>query len=90
MSTSPWGVLSDNHVFQLVVRENERPDRLDLDFEHKRGLTDRIWKIIEAAWQKEANLRPTFVQIVKLWERPSEESVLIPLRSSLSASNLTG
>ena len=27
MSTPPWGVLSENHIYQLVVREGDRPDR---------------------------------------------------------------
>lgn len=90
MSAPPWGVLSDSLIYQLVVRENDRPDRPDRDFERKRGLTDQIWDIIVAAWQKEANLRPTFPQIVKSWEHPSGDSNLVPLQSNVFSSSAAG
>lgn len=90
MSMPPWGVLSKNNIYQLVVRENDRPDRLDLDFEHKRGLTNRIWEIIQAAWQKDANLRPTFAQIIQTWEMAHQESSAVPVRPISSSSNGPG
>ena len=74
MSVPPWGVLSDKRIYKLVVRENDRPDRFDLDIGHKHGLTDQIWEIMQAAWQKDANLRPTFVEIIQSWEMLHQES----------------
>ena len=90
MSAPPWGVLSNNHIYQLVVREGDRPDRLDLDFERKRGLTDQIWETIEAAWQKDANLRPTFTHIINSWEMPHGEGVVTLLRPDSSSSSGAG
>jgi hypothetical protein len=90
MSAPPWGVLPNNHIYQLVVREDDRPDRLDLDFERKRGLTDQIWETIEAAWQKDANLRPTFANIINSWEIPHEEGVVTLLRPDSSSSGGAG
>ena len=55
-------------MFQLVVRKGERPDRPDAETEQKVGLTDSIWEIIEASWRKDPRLRPTFAQIVHLWQ----------------------
>jgi len=40
---------------------------MDSDTEQKCGLTDQIWGIMEAAWQKEARLRPPFNRIVETW-----------------------
>jgi hypothetical protein len=79
-SAPPWGVLAENHIYQLVVREGDRPDRLDSNIEQKYGLTDKIWGIIEASWQKEATLRPTFNQIVELWQIRQAEDTLETLR----------
>jgi len=72
-STPPWGVLSESHIYQLVVRENDRPDRPEPKIEQKHGLTGSIWGIMEASWHKEATLRPTFTQIVNLWQMWSSE-----------------
>jgi hypothetical protein len=83
-------VLSESHIFQLVVREDDRPDRLDRDFEQKRGLTDQIWKIIEAAWRKDGNLRPTFTQIVGYWYSPSEEDGIATLMPLSPSNNVAG
>lgn len=55
-------------MFQLVVRKGERPDRPDAETEQKVGLTDGIWDIIEASWRKDPRLRPTFSQVVHLWQ----------------------
>jgi hypothetical protein len=73
-STPPWGVLSESHIYQLVVRENDRPDRPEPTIEQKNGLTDTVWRIMEASWHKEATLRPTFSQIVNLWQMWSSEN----------------
>jgi hypothetical protein len=73
-STPPWGVLSESHIYQLVVRENDRPDRPEPTIEQKNGLTDTVWRIMEASWHKEVTLRPTFSQIVNLWQMWSSEN----------------
>lgn len=90
MSTPPWGMLPDNLVYQLIIREDERPGHLDLDLNRKRGLTDQIWDIMVAAWQTEAKLRPTFVQIIKSWECVSEDNNLAPSQSNLLLSSAAG
>jgi hypothetical protein len=90
MSTPPWGVLSESHIYQLVVREGDRPDRLDPDVEQKHGLTDRIWAIIEASWQKEATLRPNFSQIVESWQISSTEVALETLRPFSPTNSVAG
>lgn len=75
-------MLSDDHIYQLVVREDARPDRMSLA--SRNGLTDQIWQIMEEAWQKDANLRLTFGQIAKLWEAAGEQDGAILLRTDLS------
>jgi hypothetical protein len=77
MSTPPWGLLAENHIYQLVVRENERPDRQERDIERKFGITDKIWGIMEGSWQKDPALRPTFTQIVELCQHLDEEVVMV-------------
>lgn len=81
MSIAPWGVLSDTHIYQLVVREDERPERIDLDMERKRGLTERIWEIMEFCWQKNAALRPKFVQVTEMWRNQSSQNNSVSLNS---------
>jgi serine/threonine protein kinase len=83
-SAPPWGALSDEHIYQLVVREDARPDRMSLASQNTHGLTDQIWQIMEEAWQKDANLRLTFGQIVKLWETSEEQDGAGLLRTDLS------
>jgi hypothetical protein len=88
MSNPPWGLLSENHIYQLVVRENERPDRPERDVGQKHGLTDKFWGIMEACWQKDASLRPIFTHIVELWQtQPGVEAGEIsrPISPSNSA-----
>lgn len=67
-STLPWGVLSEKHIYQLVVYEDSRPDRPDPILEARVGLSDDIWGIIDEAWHHEARLRPSFDIIVRLWQ----------------------
>ena len=69
-------MLTESRIYQLVVREGDRPDRPDSHIEQKYGLTDKIWGIIEASWKKEATLRPTFNQIVELWQIRQAEDTL--------------
>ncbi|KAK0470935.1 hypothetical protein IW261DRAFT_1345134, partial [Armillaria novae-zelandiae] len=74
-STFPWGVLSEKHIYQLVVYENSRPDRPDPAVEARVGLTDNIWGIIEESWHKESRLRPSFDIIIRLWQQNTTVNV---------------
>lgn len=62
----PWGMLSEKHVYQLIVYENARPDRPEPDIEAQVGLTTDLWNIIENAWHPEARVRPSFNIISRL------------------------
>ncbi|KAI3612067.1 Armdomain-containing protein [Moniliophthora roreri] len=74
-STLPWGVLTEDRIYRLVVNENARPDRPDDSEVVGKGLDDKVWGIIEECWDREARLRPNFDIIVKMWnESPAEES----------------
>ncbi|KAK0493502.1 hypothetical protein EDD18DRAFT_1356424 [Armillaria luteobubalina] len=73
--TLPWGVLSEKHIYQLVVYENSRPDRPDPTVEARAGLTDNIWGIIEESWHKESRLRPSFDIIIRLWQQGATVNV---------------
>jgi hypothetical protein len=72
-STPPWGLLSEDDIYRIVVREGNRPDRPEPHVEQEYGLTDNIWGIIEASWHEEATLRPTFNDIVEMWRTVPEE-----------------
>lgn len=93
-STPPWGVLSEDLIYRLVVREGDRPDRLESLSEDKASISDQHWQIIEAAWQQNAALRPTFTQIVKLWRNPAPEDSRSleanPLQSMPSSNTASG
>ncbi|KAG7094347.1 hypothetical protein E1B28_007947 [Marasmius oreades] len=67
-SSIPWGVLTEQRIYRLVVLEDARPDRPDDQTCRRYGLSDRIWSIIEEAWHKESRLRPTFDIILRLWQ----------------------
>jgi hypothetical protein len=85
-------MLSENHIYQVVVREGDRPDRLESNLEQKYGLTDNIWGIMEASWQQEATLRPTFNHIVELWQiEPIKDNlgILRPISPSISVAGQT-
>jgi hypothetical protein len=86
----PWGVLSGNNIYKLVVRENDRPDRPEPHTEQKCGLTDEIWGIIAASWQKDAALRPAFNQIVEWWNLRNTEDTLETLRPPSPSTSVTG
>ncbi|KDQ13809.1 hypothetical protein BOTBODRAFT_33247 [Botryobasidium botryosum FD-172 SS1] len=66
--TKPWGFLSDTQIYQLVVRENERPDRPYLEAPHE--IISRDWELLEAAWHSDPNARPTFSEIVTRLSEP--------------------
>lgn len=89
MSIAPWGVLSDTHIYQLVVREDERPERIDLDLERKRGLTERTWEIMEFCWQKNAAMRPKFIQVAEMWRDRSAQSISASLYSPSHSASAT-
>ncbi|KAJ7075996.1 hypothetical protein B0H15DRAFT_805837 [Mycena belliarum] len=59
---APWGILSEEQIFHVVVRQDSRPDRPDEDL----GITDHIWGIMEECWHRESRLRPTFDILVQL------------------------
>ena len=72
-SNPPWGLLSESHIYQLVVLKGDRPDRLDRNVGQKHGLTDKIWGIMEACWQSDPTSRPIFPEIVEMWQtQPAE------------------
>lgn len=73
-STPPWGILTEKRIFQLVVQEDTRPDRPDLEVCSKVGLSDQIWSVIEESWHKESRLRPTFEHIAKLWHTSEDRA----------------
>ncbi|KAF7978829.1 hypothetical protein HWV62_44621 [Athelia sp. TMB] len=75
-SIPPWGVLSEDLVYRLVTREGDRPDRLESVSVEKGGISDNQWQIIEAAWQQNAALRPTFFHIIRLWQGVSADPPL--------------
>lgn len=66
-SSPPWGVLSENRIFQLVVQENSRPDCPPRDLRIRVGFTDHFWSILEECWHSDPKLRPSFDHIVRLW-----------------------
>jgi hypothetical protein len=68
MSVPPWGVLASNLIYQLVVRENERPDRPEESMEKRTVLSSKNWDVIVEAWHKEPKQRPNFDQIIGMWE----------------------
>src|SRR5260370_31168891 len=69
-SKRPWGAISDDRIYQLVVKEDERPDRPEPDLLGNEVIPDGIWDILEKAWVKETRARPDFVKITSLWPRP--------------------
>ncbi|KAG8871157.1 hypothetical protein FRB97_008934 [Tulasnella sp. 331] len=72
----PWGFLSDTQVYQLVVREGERPDRPDEDVNHP--LRDHEWGIVESAWNVNPATRPTFKQIVERLSAEPQPAAVTP------------
>lgn len=46
----------------MVVKEEVRPDRPDVDF----GLTDHIWNVMEKCWQQSSRERPTSDILIQL------------------------
>jgi hypothetical protein len=92
-SNPPWGLLSESHIYQLVVHEGDRPDRLDRNVGQKHGLTDKIWGIMEACWQSDPTSRPIFSEIVDMWQtQPTEDvsEMSRPISPSNSANGQIG
>ena len=86
-STPPWGLLSEDDIYRIVVQEGDRPDRLEPDLEQRCGLTDNIWGIMESSWHEEATLRPTFNDIVDMWQtlpKGDNSGILQPTSPSTS------
>ncbi|KAG9127149.1 hypothetical protein FRC07_000476 [Ceratobasidium sp. 392] len=82
-STPPWGILSSTHIYQLVVRENERPDRPEGDYP-----IDSQWSLIEKAWQREGRARPTFEYITRNWSLDDIGSSQPPTAGAVELNNL--
>ncbi|KAG8907596.1 hypothetical protein FRB99_003520 [Tulasnella sp. 403] len=61
-SNPPWGFLSDTRIYQLVVREGERPDRPEPDSTFT--IQDRDWSVLQDSWRDDPKQRLTFPQIV--------------------------
>ncbi|KAG8901647.1 hypothetical protein FRC01_009784, partial [Tulasnella sp. 417] len=57
----PWGILSDTQIYQLMIREGERPDRPESS--DPSAIADRDWQVLQDAWAVDPNARPTFAQI---------------------------
>lgn len=51
----------------LHISEGARPKK-PADFQAV-GLTDEMWKLIEACWQLDPNERPTMENVVRQWEK---------------------
>ncbi len=92
-SKRPWGAISDDRIYQLVVKEDERPDRPEPDPWGNEIIPDGIWDIMKKAWAKESRARPDFVKIISLWPQagPSTESTSpILLQPSVQRQQSTG
>jgi hypothetical protein len=78
----PFGTTDESLLYELVVREDERPERPDIYTAAAVGLTDAIWSLIERSWASDAKSRPTASMI-------GDETLLLlqttPSRSVLSA-----
>ena len=59
----PFGATDESLLYELVVREEERPERPD---DAEVGLTDEIWSLIERSWASNAKLRPSASNIADL------------------------
>ena len=81
-SKRPWGTISDDRIYQLVVKEDERPDRPESDIWGNELIPDEIWDILKMAWVKETRARPDFVKIISLWPQAARPAGSMPLSSS--------
>ncbi|KAG9050333.1 hypothetical protein FS837_006205 [Tulasnella sp. UAMH 9824] len=63
-SSPPWGILTDTQIYQLMVREGERPDRPEST--DPTAIADRDWQVLEIAWAVDPNARPTFAQVASM------------------------
>src|SRR6202451_2161312 len=57
MDEIPLGHISYADFFELVVRQDVRPERPD--YEDAPQLSDAVWELAERCWVKDPKLRPT-------------------------------
>jgi hypothetical protein len=55
----PFGATDEGLLYELVVREEERPERPYDSTAAEVGLTEEIWSLIERSWASDAKLRPS-------------------------------
>ncbi|KAF8466538.1 kinase-like domain-containing protein [Russula ochroleuca] len=55
----PFGATDEGLLYELVVREEERPERPYDSTAAEVGLTEGIWSLIERSWASDAKLRPS-------------------------------
>ncbi|KIO27796.1 hypothetical protein M407DRAFT_232189 [Tulasnella calospora MUT 4182] len=67
-SNQPWGILSVSQIFQLLVREEERPDRPESS--DPLAIQDRDWHVLQSCWGTDPSSRPTFAQVSALLLAP--------------------
>jgi hypothetical protein len=61
----PFRDISNDFQVMFAVQNGIRPSRPSDTLSQSRGLTDKIWRLIEACWVKEPSERPTASRIVK-------------------------
>ncbi|KAF8326529.1 kinase-like domain-containing protein [Cantharellus anzutake] len=66
-STRPWGNLEYDRIYQLVIEEDERPDRPEPDVDGNVLIPDNIWSLLTKAWAKEERARPDFASLASAW-----------------------
>ncbi len=72
----PFGPTDESLLYELVVREGERPERPE---DSGVGLTDAIWSLMERSWASDPHQRPSASDVrdemVRFIEGPSSDSV---------------
>ena len=82
----PFGATDESLLYELVVREEERPERPDDSTAAEVGLTEEIWSLIERSWSSNAKLRPgasDIADIIKDSQNPTSD----PFSFSLNPRN---
>jgi hypothetical protein len=78
----PFGATDESLLYELVVREEERPERPDESSAAEVGLTDEIWSLIERSWAPDAKHRPSasdIADIIKDSQNPTSDPFLFSL-----------
>jgi len=72
----PFGATDESLLYELVVREEERPERPDQQTAAEVGLTEEMWLLIERSWASNAQLRPSapdIAEFTKTVQKPSSD-----------------